>query len=339
MTKLSILLLYGGESPEHDVSMMSARNIYAAIDGDKYDVTLCYIDQVGKWWLTPTVNGDHQNSAQLVPVMGQQQFVTIPGGRTIHPDVLWPALHGNRGEDGTIQGLAELMHLPIIGCDFVASAVCWDKVITKQVLESSGIQTSPYLLSFRGQAAISFDDVAARFSAPFFVKPARAGSSIGVSKVHDEAEYHEALAEAFRYSGTILIEKAIEGRELEVAVLGNPPDHRASGVGEIKPGEEFYSYEDKYNAASSAEVMPHAEISDELRETIRSVALKAYQLLGCRGLARVDFLLSSSNELYINEINTLPGFTNISQYPKLWHEEGIKYPALVDRLVSLALEK
>ena len=336
--KSSLMLLFGGVSSEHEVSKMSAKNVYAAIDDSKYDVTLVYIDLQGKWWLVNDIEGHHIGRPQIVPVLGQGQFLTIPHEKMIKPDVLLPVIHGGDGEDGKIASLGAMMHIPVVGCDAISSAICWDKYLTKSVLAHNDIPIAPYVLRRKGEE-ISYQTVIDTVGEPFFVKPTRAGSSVGVSKVHNASEYRDAVQEAFRHSDAVLIEKQLSGRELEVAVLGNPPHHKTSSVGEIVPGEEFYSYDDKYHAASGAQVIPDADIDDGLRQTIRDIAHKSYSALGCRGLARVDFLLDENDQPYVNEVNTFPGFTNISQYPKLWHEQGIKYGELVDRLISLALEK
>jgi len=338
MSRLSILLLFGGESSEHDVSVMSASNVYAAMNNEKYDVRLGYIDRTGKWWLLenwPT-NLQMHGGVQLAPVPGARGFLTIPGNRPIHVDMLFPVLHGENGhEDGAVQGLANLAHIPVIGSGLGASAVCWDKLYTKQLLAQNGISVVPYRVYRAGSDMPRYEDVVSRLGEPLFVKPTMAGSSIGVSKVHSKDEFIPAIEEAAKHSPLILIEKAIVGRELEVAVLGNPPHHQESGVGEIIPGEEFYSYEDKYSKTSRAQVITNADISNEMRTEIQQAAHKSYQLLGCRGLARVDFFADDSG-VYLNEFNTLPGFTNISQYPKLWQAQGISYSSLIDRLIELA---
>ena len=336
--KSSLMLLFGGVSSEHEVSKMSAKNVYAAIDDTKYDVTLVYIDLQGKWWLVNDIEGHHIGRPQVVPVLGQGQFITIPHEKMIKPDVLLPVIHGGDGEDGKIASLGSMLHIPVVGCDAISSAICWDKYLTKSVLAHSGLPTAPYVLRRKGEE-ISYQTIVEKLGEPFFVKPTRAGSSVGVSKVHNKSEYRDAIQEAFRHDNTVLIEKLLPGRELEVAVLGNPPHHRTSGVGEIIPGKEFYSYDDKYDTTSTAQVIPNADIGEELSQQLRNLAHKAYSVLGCSGLSRVDFLLDENNQPYINEVNTFPGFTNISQYPKLWHEQGIKYGELVDRLISLAIEK
>lgn len=338
MSQQTILLLFGGESSEHDVSVMSASNVYAAMDNEKYDVELCYIDQAGKWWLLENWpnNLSQHGGVQLAPVPGSGAFLTLPGNRPLHVDVLFPVLHGENGhEDGAIQGLANLAHIPVVGSGLGASAVCWDKLYTKQLLEQNNIPVVPYYVHRASDERPDYNELVAELGEQLFIKPTVAGSSIGVSKVHNESELVPAIELALKYAPTVLIEKAITGRELEVAILGNPPSHQESGVGEIIPGEEFYSYEDKYATDSKARVVTNADISDELREDIRQTAHRAYQSLDCRGLARVDFFADESG-IYINEFNTLPGFTNISQYPKLWQEQGVSYAALIDRLIELA---
>lgn len=338
MSRPTILLLFGGESSEHDISVMSASNVYAAMDDEKYNVQLCYIDRAGKWWLLENwpSNLDMHGGVQLAPVPGASAFLTIPGNRPVHVDILFPVLHGENGhEDGAVQGLANLTHIRVIGSGLGASAVCWDKLYTKQLLAQNDIPVVPYRVHRVGDDMPEYDEVVAELGELLFVKPTVAGSSIGVSKVHGRDEFIPAIEEAAKYSSVVLIEKAIAGRELEVAVLGNPPSHEESGVGEIIPGDEFYSYEDKYAPDSKAQVITDAGIPEEMRQSIQRTAHAAYQLLGCRGLARVDFF-ADENGIYLNEFNTLPGFTNISQYPKLWQGRGISYSALVDRLIELA---
>ncbi len=341
MSRQTVLLIFGGESSEHDISIMSARNVYAAMDNEKYSVELCYIDRKGVWWLLETWQEslDDHDGRQLVPALGESEFLTVSDMMPLHVDVIFPVLHGENGhEDGTVQSLANLMHIPVIGCGVGASAVCWDKLYTKQLLAENGISVAPYVLHQASDELPRYEEVAAKLGAALFVKPTIAGSSIGVSKVHNEAEFLPAIELALKYSARVLIETSITGRELEVAVLGNPPHHKESGVGEILPGKEFYDFEDKYADDSKAQVITNAELSSELRDKIRSVAHRAYEVLDCRGLARVDFLVDE-DQIYVNELNTLPGFTNISQYPKLWAEQGTPYSSLIDRLIELALEK
>jgi D-alanine-D-alanine ligase len=340
MDRTTVLLLFGGESSEHEVSISSARNVYAAIDDSKYTVLLGYIDRQGKWWLLDSFGEQivTHGAPQLMPALGAKSFVTMPESRIVKPDVILPILHGRNGEDGSVQGLAQLLHIPMVGCDITASALCMDKVATKQLLRASNISVVPYEKHFMGDELPDFNKLSMKLGSPLFVKPARAGSSVGVSKVYSEDELEQALGEAHRHSNVVLIEAGITGHELEVAVLGNPPYHQASVVGEIEPDGDFYSYDAKYAASSRSKVTIPAQIEPEHAKAIRDIALKAYEILGCQGLSRVDFFLQDDGTIFVNEINTLPGFTNISMYPKLWREEGISYPELIERFISLALD-
>ena len=339
MTRQTVLLAFGGESSEHEVSISSARNIYAAMDGEKYDTKLCYIDKHGKWWLLDqwTESLERHGGVQLVAVPGTRSFMTVPGNSVLHIDVIFPALHGKNGEDGTIQGLAALLGIPIVGCDVTASAVCMDKAITKQILVANGIKTADFYLHRRGEKLPSYKEVAKDLGEIFFVKPARAGSSVGVSKVHGETEYLSAVKSALEHDDRVLIEEFIDGRELELAVLGNPPKQQVSGVGEIIAGAEFYDYDDKYADTSAAQVLTNIELSDTALEKLQTTASQTYAALGCTGLSRVDFRMKG-NVPYVLEVNTMPGFTNISMYPKLWRAAGMHYPELVDKLIQLAVK-
>lgn len=338
MARTTVLLLFGGESSEHDVSIMSARNVYAAMDGEKYKILLGYIDRGGKWWLLDEWRDDlaRHGGAQLLMAPGTGSFMTIPGNGVVHADVILPMLHGKNGEDGTVQGLAQLAHIPIVGCDVTASAVGMDKALCKQILVANNIKTAKFLIHRRGNAVPEYNEVTAELGDVVFVKPSRAGSSVGVSKVRTEAEYKKAVAAALEHDDTVLIEEAIVGRELETAVLGNPPKHKVSGVGEIVTGADFYDYDDKYSDASDAQVLTNVDLPENVEATICATSHKVYEVLGCRGLARVDYLLRG-NTPYVLEINTLPGFTNISMYPKLWRAAGLHYPALIDELITNAL--
>lgn len=339
MQRTTVLLLFGGESSEYDVSISSARNVYAAIDDTKFELILGYIDRSGKWWLMDSFDTDvsAQDSLQIVPVLGAESFMIIPSGQLLKPNVILPILHGKNGEDGSVQGLAQLLHVPIVGCDMTASSICMDKLATKEILDAHHITTAPYETHHSYDAVPDFNHLSMRLGSPMFVKPSRAGSSVGVSKVHSEQELIAALELAHQHDDVVLIERGIAGRELEVAVLGNPPHHKTSGVGEIKPGDDFYSYDAKYASGSTSQAIISAELDDNMREHIRQQAARIYEILGCKGLARVDFFLTDDSTLYLNEVNTLPGFTNISMYPKLWRAEGVSYSQLIERLIQLAI--
>jgi D-alanine-D-alanine ligase len=338
MHRTRVLLLFGGESAEHEVSIASARNVYAALDDRKYDIFLCYITKDGHWRLVDdieTLDGKHHT---LMPVLGGKHFVIETGGHSIVPDVILPILHGPNGEDGSVQGLAQLLHIPIVGPGLLGSGLCMDKEVAKRLLRAAGLPVVDWLVHHRHLPAPSFAKVTLQLGHPVFVKPANMGSSVGVSRVHNEAEFTQALAEAGKYDSKILIEQAVTSpREIECSVLGNAQPE-ASGVGEVKPEGDFYSYDSKYSPESKSEVIIPAELDETITEQLRTLAVKAFQTLECRGMARVDFLLSSNNDVYVNELNTLPGFTNISMYPKLWRAAGLSYSGLIDKLIELALE-
>jgi len=341
MSRQTILLIFGGVSSEHDVSIMSARNVFAAMNMQKYDTKLCYIDRTGKWWLLEDFpeSSEAYNGQELALLPGHKALLTLPSNLPIYIDIFLPILHGENGhEDGMIQAIGHALDIPTIGSAIGASAVCWDKLYTKQLLSANNIAVTPFITVRQNGEIPKYEEAVKRLGETMFIKPTIAGSSIGVSKVHNEAEFLPAIETAFKHSPVVLIEKAITGRELEIAVLGNPPSHQESGVGEIIPGEEFYTYEDKYSQASKARVIANSDISDEMKKQIQETAHRAYEVIGCRGLARIDFLLSNEGGLYVNEFNTLPGFTNISQYPKLWQEQGVGYSELIDRLIILANE-
>lgn len=341
MDQKTVLLLFGGESSEHEVSISSARNVYAAIDNTKFNVILGYIDTQGKWWLLDRFSSDinTHGAPQLAPVLGTGGFVSFPSSRIVKPDVILPILHGKNGEDGSVQGLAQLLHIPIVGCDMTSSSICMDKIATKEILITHGITVAPYEVHRRGGDVPDFNQLSMRLGSPMFVKPARAGSSVGVSKVYSDEELIAALNLAHEHDDMALIERGISGRELEVAVLGNPPTHETSRVGEVIVSDDFYSYDAKYAASSNSQVKIPADIDEPTESQIRQLASDAYEALGCSGLTRVDFFLADDGTIYLNELNTLPGFTNISMYPKLWREQGVTYSQLVERLIALAIDE
>lgn len=342
MKRPTVLLVYGGESSEHDVSLASAKNVYGAVDRQLYSVRLCYIDKDGNWWLHDEWldEPDGAGKIRLAVVPGTKTLTTVPDNEPIDIDVIFALLHGKNGEDGTMQGLAQMAHIPMVGCNVESSAVCMNKDVTKRLVSAAGTKVVPWSVVRPEDDVASLMERATSVSktGPWFVKPSRAGSSVGVSKVTELAQLESAVATAFKHDTLVLIEAAVSGRELEVAILGNPPSHRASGVGEIIPGSEFYDYDDKYSPASSSRAVLNASLPGSLSEAIRKQALDAYAALGCTGLARVDFLLSDEQVPYMNEVNTLPGFTDISMYPKLWNEAGMTQEQLVSRLIELALE-
>lgn len=336
MTKQRVLLVYGGESSEHEVSIKSAHNIYAAIDNDRYVVELCYIDKTGRWWLVDNIDGRHVGHPQLVPVLGQQQFITLPDERTIRPDVILPVLHGRHGEDGTVQGLAQLLHIPCAGPGLLGAAVTMDKDVTKRILQQAGIPVVSWQIWRTNEEKPRFETVVEQFGVPLFVKPANAGSSVGVHRVETADEWKTALEDAAQYDTKILIEPGVSAREIELAVLGNVAP-KVSGAGEVVPGEAFYSYDDKYAVDSVSHTVIPANIDHDILNTLQDYALRAYTATSGRGIARVDFFIDKqTNEVFLNEINSIPGFTDISMYPKLWQASGLSYAELIETMISLA---
>jgi D-alanine-D-alanine ligase len=309
--KLRVACIYGGRSGEHEISIRSAESIIAAMDPERYEVIHYKINQEGKWSPKP-----------ILPEPGAQS----------HIDVVFPILHGTFGEDGTVQGLLELADLPYVGAGVMASAVSMDKEMMKRVCLERGLPVVEYVVVERGQNT-SID-----LPFPLFVKPANLGSSVGISKAHDQAELTAALALASEFDRKVIVERGITGREFECSVLGNQ-DPQASIPCEIHPSREFYDYEDKYILNQARTDLP-ANLEPAQIDEIRRHAVACYNAVGCEGLARVDFLMeAATGKLYINEINTLPGFTSISMYPKMWEYSGIPYPKLIDRLIELALER
>ncbi len=313
--KTKVAVIYGGRSGEHEISIRSAQAIMAALDPAKYDVAEYFIDQDGRWKPGP-----------ILPEPGAHRDI----------GVAFPVLHGTFGEDGTVQGLLELADLPYVGAGVMASAVSMDKEMMKRVCRERLLPVVDYLVQNRGR----LDAAAAAkcFPFPVFVKPANLGSSVGISKAHDEAELREALEFAARYDRKVIVERAIVGRELECSVLGND-EPRASLPCEILPSRDFYDYEDKYLLDRARTQVP-ADLPADTSEELRRLAVDCYRAVECEGMARVDFLLEgATNQLYINEINTIPGFTSISMFPRMWEHSGIGFAALVDRLIALALER
>jgi D-alanine-D-alanine ligase len=340
MLQTKVLVLFGGESSEHEVSIASAKNVLEAIDGNVYETLLGFIDKTGKWFLISSFDeiDTLEESQELVPVLGSGSFMTIPETKLITPDVIFPILHGEHGEDGTIQGLADLLHIPIVGAGVSASVLAIDKDVCKRILLQAGIPVVPYIVHLKG-STVDFETVSNQLGTSLFIKPASLGSSVGVSKATNQDELQKALDVAHTFDHKVLIEKALIVRELEIGVLGNVPGFQVSRVGEIKPDREFYSYESKYDPESQTKVVIPAELPDEVVTKIQSLTKTAFESIEGKGIARIDFFLTEDSEIYLNEVNTLPGFTNISMYPKLWLDAGVEYSELIDKLIKFALEE
>ena len=353
MKSLSVCILFGGVSPEHEVSLRSAESVLNNIDESKYNVFPVGITKEGKWilyggkdysdlpsgrWLTHPDN----RQAAISPIRGQG-LLTFEGDCVVRQqiDVVFPVLHGENGEDGTIQGLLQLAGIPYIGPHVAASAVAMDKTLTKLVVDQAGITQAAWNLVRRADMGSrmegTLDALEAKFAYPMFVKPAGTGSSVGVSKATEREDLKKALLEAGKYDDKVLVEEFIRGREIEVAVMGNESPV-ASVCGEIDSGADFYDYDAKYITDTSVSYIP-ARIPEDVAETVRDTAVKVYKAIGCQGLSRVDFFVTwQENRVVFNEINTIPGFTSISMYPKLFGASGVPYSQLIDKLLELALE-
>ena len=346
-TKQTVALLTGGVSPEHEVSLNSARNIYKAINKRKYHVEVVGIGRNGAWRHLPLeffkkakrVEGKEGRALVLNP--GHEQVMAYKSGKEKFPkiDAVFNIIHGPSGEDGTMQGLLSVLSLPFVGPGTLGSAVGMDKDFTKRILEHAGILVAPWVTVLRHEK-IKYKTIIKSLGFPLFVKPANMGSSVGVSKAENEKELKTAIAEAFKFDVKVLVEQGLDGREIETAVLGNVEDMQVSGAGEIVMEEGFYDYDSKYLSADAAKVVVPVEgISRKALKNIRETALKAYMALGLEGMARMDMFLVGGEKVYVNEPNTLPGFTNISMYPKLWEVAGVPYGDLIDRLLQLAIAR
>lgn len=347
--KKEVLILFGGESTEHDVSRISAYNVINAVDKEKYNIHTIGITKDGRWYL---YEGDYENikdgswetfenkEAFISPSKTLSGIVVLNKDGSfskVNIDICFPVLHGKNGEDGTVQGLLELSGISFVGGKTLGMAMCMDKVITKIILEKNNIPQTPYFFLRKGDdIGKALDESQMEF--PLFVKPVNAGSSIGASKATDEISFRNAVEEAFRYDSKVLVEKNINCREIEVAAMGTD-EVVVAGPGEILSDAEFYDYNTKYISNENVGYGIPANITEEQKELILGYAKKAYRALECRSLSRVDFFIDKdSGEIYLNEINTLPGFTNISMYPKLFINEGIEYSKLVEMLLESSIE-
>jgi D-alanine-D-alanine ligase len=341
MKKIRVGILFGGKSSEHEVSLLSAKNVIDALDKEKYEPVLVGIDKNGEWHLRDgyqfllhaedpkmiQLHGSKGNVA-LIPKENGNQLVSLSGNDHHAPvDVVFPVLHGSYGEDGTIQGLLKMADIPFVGAGVLGSAVGMDKDVMKRLF-----------ITCYSHEQVNFEEVVETIGLPMFVKPANTGSSVGVAKVKNKDQFLKAIEDAFLYDRKVIIEQYIPGREIECSVLGNE-EPVASLPGEVIPQHEFYSYEAKYIDEFGAKFQIPVPLQPDLIRRIQHLSIQAFKVLCCEGMARVDFFLQENGDLYINEINTIPGFTKISMYPKLWEVSGLPYPELVDRLIQLALDR
>lgn len=342
--KLNIGVVFGGQSGEHEVSRVSAYNVLGVIDRAKYNIVTIGISKKGKWFL---FSGDSEKIKDGSWEQDQQNLIT-DFSIFSHPeiskiDIFFPVLHGPMGEDGTIQGVFEMLNKPYVGCGVLSSAVGMDKVFSKIMFQSVGIPTGKYIYfrknDWKNDQGAQIDVIEKALEYPVFVKPANMGSSVGISKAHDRDELISAINEAFVYDNKLILEAFVKGREIECAVLEVGDTIRASIPGEVIPSKEFYDYEAKYSATEDSKVVIPADLSKEVTEKIRNYAVKAFEAIEGSGLSRVDFFVTEDESVLINEVNTLPGFTNISMYPKMWEATGIGYKELVDMIIASANRK
>src|SRR5271167_900257 len=351
--RLRVALLFGGRSAEHDVSVISAGNVFRALDPARYDTVPIGITRSGVWLLSSLNDGAFPAA---VPESGPR-VALVPGGAgrlAILPqrdaavpdlsrvvDVVFPVLHGPFGEDGTVQGAAEIAGVAYVGSGVLGSAAAMDKDVAKRLMRDGGLPIARFLSFAQGDAP-AFDAVVAQLGRPVFVKPARLGSSVGISKAGTREEFADAIAEAFRHDLKILVEEFVRGREIECGVLeGEDGSLMAPPPGEIVPSNRpgFYTYEAKYLDEEGAAIKVPADLNRDISDKVRKLSIEAFRALGCEGLARIDFFLREDGKLIVNEVNTLPGFTNISMYPKVFEAMGVSYPELVDRLIRHALAR
>lgn len=339
--KKKIAILFGGQSTEHEVSRVSASSVLKNIDKTKYEIYSIGITKDGKWLeykgkIENIENGEWERDEEN----------KIPNGQNIlfnkEVDVVFPVLHGLYGEDGTIQGLCKLLKIPFVGPGVLSSALCMDKIYTKYVLENFGVKQADYVVvnkfNYNKDKESIINHIEEKLGYAVFIKPSNSGSSVGITKAHNREKLINGLEEALKYDRKVLVETAINAREVEVAVLGND-EPKAAVPGEIIPAKEFYDYEAKYKNEASKLLIP-AALSKEEEEGIKKLAVDIYKMLDCQGMSRVDFLIDKdTDEVYLNEINTLPGFTSISMYPKLWQASGKGYSQLIDELIELAIDR
>jgi D-alanine-D-alanine ligase len=356
MPEKHIVILFGGRSAEHEVSVVTAKNIYGALVGKSYRVTLVGVAKDGSWFrYSPSVFEGVGTGAGLKELVrsdsevaiachnGKGVLVALGGSATVDPiDCVIPALHGPYGEDGTVQGLLKLANVPFVGVSILGSSLAMDKELTKVVLKASGVDVTPWIVvrahSYALEEVVAFFNSVGR---DVFVKPANMGSSVGVTRVREVSELSQAIEQGFRYDQKLVVEKTVSGKEVECAVLGNG-SKRASPLAEVLVSSEyggFYSYEAKYIDPKGASFEVPARIDEVTTAKIQSIAMRACEVLECEGLSRVDFLVSHEGEVFLNEVNTFPGFTSISMYPRMWQEGGIEYAALVQQLIDLAMAR
>jgi D-alanine-D-alanine ligase len=341
--KKKVAILYGGRSVEHGVSVNSARNIFEFIDKTRFEPLPIGISKSGRWFLNTTISKDIEQGKALGLILDPQSpgFLLLSTGDRIKADIIFPVLHGTDGEDGSIQGMIKAMDIPMVGTGVLGSSLAMSKIIAKHLLKAAGLPVTKFLTyNYTEKENITFDEIASQLGAPFMVKAASLGSSVGVSKVSHAGELVNALEEAFRYDDNMIVEEFITGREIECAILGNEPP-QASNPGEIVISSkyEFYTFDAKYVDPDAVKIEVPANLDAGIAEKIKDVSVKAFQTLNCEDFSRVDLFLTKEGKVYVNEINTIPGFTNSSMFPMMWKERGISFPDLITKLLDLAQER
>ncbi len=339
---LRVAIIYGGRSVEHEISIRSAKNIVAKLD-PSFDAVIIGITKKGNWYLTTEVTSiiDQGQPVQLFLNTEEPGFYNTTDRSKVEVDIIFPVLHGTDGEDGSIQGLFKSINLPVVGSSVLGSAVCMDKIIAKKILEHEGIPTAPFLsFSKSDDKEITFETITSQIGLPFMIKSGNLGSSVGVSRVNSREEFEIALKDSFNYAEEVLVEAYIDGKELECGVIGNE-NVESTWPGEIalKGDYGFYSYKAKYQDENAIDIIIPGRVDKSVQREIRNLSEKAYKALKCNDFARVDLFVSNENKVYINEINTIPGFTSASMFPVLWEKMGLSYTDLLSKLIKLALDR
>ncbi|MFZ6010938.1 MAG: D-alanine--D-alanine ligase family protein [Bacteroidota bacterium] len=341
--KKKVAILYGGRSVEHGVSVNSARNIFEFINKDHFEPLPIGISKSGQWFLTSGVSKDIEQGKALGLILDAQSpgFTIQSSGDRFKADIIFPVLHGTDGEDGSIQGLIKAMDIPMVGTGVLGSSMSMNKIVAKRLLKEAGLPVTNFLTFHHSeQNSINYNHIVKTLGLPFMVKSASLGSSVGVSKVKDELSFRQAIEEAFRYDDFMIIEEFITGREIECAILGNyPPEASNPGEIVISSKYEFYTFDAKYVDPDAVRIDVPAKLDKTIAEKIKQVSVKAFETLSCEDFSRVDLFLTEGGDVYINEINTIPGFTNSSMYPMMWKERGIGFTDLISRLLNLAQER
>jgi D-alanine-D-alanine ligase len=341
--KKKVAILYGGRSVEHAVSVNSARNIYEFIDKNEFEPVAIGISKTGQWYLTSGVSKEIEQGKTLGLSLdpNNPSFIILSSGDRFNVDCIFPVLHGTDGEDGSIQGLIKAMDLPMVGTGVLGSALSMNKIVAKRLLRQAGLPVTDFLtFRYSEKNKITFASISKKLGLPFMVKSASLGSSVGVTKVKTKADFKKAVDEAFKYDDEMLAEEFITGREIECALLGNNPP-KASYPGEIviSKNYEFYTFDAKYVDPEAVQIHVPAKLSKAVAEKIRTVSIRAFETLHCLDFSRVDLFVDKKGRIFINEINTIPGFTNSSMYPMMWKERGISFTELITRLLNLAQER